>query len=362
MLQTIIVLIAVLAAVSLLPSPAPFLWVVRALTLSLAPPLALLAIVLAVVAAVDGNLVFAVLAAVVAGAQLCVAGAQLGQALAMGARPSVFAAFFDITGFLRARAPETHELTSRDGARLPLGIWHPADRHTTGPAVVLVHGGGWAGGNWRQLRAYANWLADNGYRAICISYRLAPPARWDVAPFDVLDAMKWVEDHAGELGVDPARIVLFGSSAGGHLALLAASLDEHPRPCGVVSVYGPVDLFSLYDSLRRKRFSPVDREVSPLVDFLGGTPQEVSSRWEWCSPIAHVRTAPARVCIITGANDQWVPIETVTPYVVALELPTLVALKRADHCFDLVWGSIPAQAARFAILEFVRQSVVASRR
>ncbi|MFD9701197.1 alpha/beta hydrolase [Lentzea sp. NPDC059081] len=80
---------------------------------------------------------------------------------------------------------------------------------------MLAHGGEWAGWNWRQLRAYANWLADNGYRAICVTYRLAPPARWDVAPFDVLEAMSWVEAHVGELGVDPSRIALFGSSAGG---------------------------------------------------------------------------------------------------------------------------------------------------
>ena len=353
--QTTIVLIAVLAAVSLSPSPAPVFWVVRALTLSLAPPLALLAAAMAVVAVFDGDLVFAVIAAVTAGAQVCVAGVQWGQALAMGARPSLFAVFFDLTGFLRARAPETHELVSRDGARLPLGVWHPADRTVTGPAVVLVHGGGWAGGNWRQLRAYANWLADNGYRAVCISYRLAPPARWDVAPFDVIDAVRWVEAHAGELGVDPDRIALFGSSAGGHLALLAASLGE-AKPRAIVSVYGPVDLFTLYDTLRRKGISPVDREVSPLVDFLGGTPQEVPERWEWSSPIAHVESAPARVCVVTGARDQWVPLETITPYMVAPELPTLVALKHADHCFDLIWGSISAQTARFVVLEVLRQA------
>ncbi|MGI5502314.1 alpha/beta hydrolase [Lentzea sp. CA-135723] len=354
MYQTGVVLIAVLAAVSLLPSPAPALWVVRALALSLAPPLALLAIALAVVAAFDGDLVFAIAAAVVAGAQVCVAGAQWGQARMMGARPSLVAAFLDLTGFLRARAPETRELVSRDGARLPLGVWHPADRTDAGPAVVLVHGGGWAGGNWRQLRAYASWLADNRYRAVCISYRLAPPARWDVAPFDVVDALHWVEEHAFELGIDPQRIALFGSSAGGHLALLAASLDE--RPCAVVSLYGPTDLLSLYDVLRRKPITPVDREVSPLVDFLGGAPEDVASRWEWSSPIAHIESAPARVCVVTGAQDQWVPLETITPYMVAPELPTLVALKRADHCFDLVWGSIPAQTARFAILEFLRQA------
>ncbi|MFD4636146.1 alpha/beta hydrolase fold domain-containing protein [Lentzea sp. NPDC058436] len=356
MYQTVIVLIGVLTAVALLPSPAPAFWVVRALTLSLAPPLALVAIALAVVAAVDGDPVFAVLAAVVCGAQVCVAGAQWGQALAMGARPSPFAAFFDLTGFLRARAPETHEVIARDGAALPLGVWHPADRAETGPAVVLVHGGGWAGGNWRQLRAYANWLADNGYRAVCVSYRLAPPARWDVAPFDVIDAVRWVEAHAGVLGVDPARIALFGSSAGGHLALLAASLGEPPSPRAVVSVYGPVDLLSLYDSLRRRRVTPVDREVSPLVDFLGGAPQDVPARWEWSSPIAHVESAPAHVCVVTGARDQWVPLETITPYAVAPEFPTLVALRQADHCFDLVWGSISAQTARFAVLRFLRQA------
>lgn len=356
MQQAGIVLIAVLTAVSLVPSPTPVLWVVRTLTLGLAPPLALLATALAVVAAFNGDLVFAVVAAVTAGVQICVAGTQWRQARAMGARPSLIIAFYDFTGFLRTRAPETHRLVSRDGTPLPLGVWHPADRTKPGPAVVLVHGGGWANGNWRQLRAYASWLADNGYRAVCISYRLAPPAQWDVAPYDVIDAVHWVEAHADELGVDPARIALFGSSAGGHLALLAASLGDQSSPQTVVALYGPVDLLSLYEALRRRRVSPVDREVSPLVDFLGGTPRDVADRWEWSSPIAHLETAPVRVCVVTGTNDQWVPLESITPYMVAPELPTLVALERADHCFDLVWGSISAQTARFAVLEFLRQA------
>ncbi|MDX3661763.1 hypothetical protein PV646_31050 [Streptomyces sp. ID05-26A] len=41
----------------------------------------------------------------------------------------------------------------------------------------------------------------------------------------------------------------------------------------------------------------------------------------------------------------------------AVELPTLVALKQADHCFDLVWGSLPAQTARFAIMRFLNHAL-----
>ncbi|WP_177229666.1 hypothetical protein [Lentzea albida] len=51
---------------------------------------------------VNGNLVFAVAAAVTAGVRVCVAGAQWGQALALGARPSPLATLFDLTGFLGA--------------------------------------------------------------------------------------------------------------------------------------------------------------------------------------------------------------------------------------------------------------------
>ena len=97
------------------------------------------------------------------------------------------------------------------------------------PAVVFVHGGGWDQGS-PGGSLLPGWLADRGYVVFDIDYRLATPTSpsWQQATGDVKCAVGWVNDHAARFGVDPERIGLLGSSAGGHLALLAAYSTSEP--------------------------------------------------------------------------------------------------------------------------------------
>lgn len=99
---------------------------------------------------------------------------------------------------------------------VPEGAGARGRRH---PAVVLVHGGGWDQGS-RGGSLLPGWLAGRGYVVFDIDYRLATPTSpsWQQATGDVKCAVGWVNDHAARFGVDPERIALLGSSAGGHLA------------------------------------------------------------------------------------------------------------------------------------------------
>ena len=99
---------------------------------------------------------------------------------------------------------------------VPEGAGVRGRRH---PAVVLVHGGGWDQGS-RGGSLLPGWLAGRGYVVFDIDYRLATPTSpsWQQATGDVKCAVGWVNDHAARFGVDPERIALLGSSAGGHLA------------------------------------------------------------------------------------------------------------------------------------------------
>ncbi|MBB03297.1 MAG: lipase [Planctomyces sp.] len=97
------------------------------------------------------------------------------------------------------------------------------------PAIVFFHGGGWVGGKPGQFDEHAKYLADRGMVAVQVEYRLLNRAKRDTPPTicveDARDALAWVREHAGELGIDTNRIATAGGSAGGHLAAYLGTVD-----------------------------------------------------------------------------------------------------------------------------------------
>ncbi len=96
------------------------------------------------------------------------------------------------------------------------------------PAIVIVHGGGWAAGS-KTDAVYQGLLLDyarQGYVTTSVEYRLTREAPFPTAVADVKCAVKWVRAHAKQLGVDPDRIGAYGHSAGAHLVMMAALVPE----------------------------------------------------------------------------------------------------------------------------------------
>ncbi len=90
------------------------------------------------------------------------------------------------------------------------------------PALVIVHGGGWAGGS-KSVDVFQNMMieyAEKGYVTINVEYRLTGEAGFPACIEDVKNAVRWLRAHAEELQVDPERIGSYGHSAGAHLALM----------------------------------------------------------------------------------------------------------------------------------------------
>ncbi len=134
-----------------------------------------------------------------------------------------------------------------------LDAYEPAGVAGPLPAVVLVHGGGHVSGDKCQLGSQAIQLARDGFAVFDVNYPLATATQptFPNPVYDVMDAVAWVRAHAGALGADPARIALFGGSAGGNLAMSAAFaaplVDPQAEVTAVADWSGTSDVLSLVD-------------------------------------------------------------------------------------------------------------------
>ena len=111
-----------------------------------------------------------------------------------------------------------------DDRTLEMDIYRPKKTWGTLPAIVCIHGGGWAKGNRLNHARVAQALAARGYVAATISYRLSGEAQFPAQIHDCKAAVRFLRANANEYGIDSDRIGAIGLSAGGHLvALLATS-------------------------------------------------------------------------------------------------------------------------------------------
>jgi acetyl esterase len=130
-------------------------------------------------------------------------------------------------------------------ASIPIRVYRPVDDDTFTGAVMFFHGGGFVIGDLDTHDAVCRELCvGTGCTVIAVDYRLAPEHRFPAAVEDCWDATRWVVDHADELHIDPARLVVAGDSAGGNLAAVIALLArQHGGPdlALQVLVYPAVD-------------------------------------------------------------------------------------------------------------------------
>ncbi|WP_439538100.1 alpha/beta fold hydrolase [Sphingomonas sp.] len=188
------------------------------------------------------------------------------------------------------------------------------------PVLVVIHGGAWARGErpkgWSGYRRFV----DAGFAVVSVQYRLAGQARAPAAVEDVRCVMGWIARAAEREGLDSKRIVLVGTSAGAHLALMAASIDKNegldPAECGpapqaaaVIDFYGPTDL-------RPQSFGAWN---SPSIGNWVGQGEAGAAMAARMSPITRVRPGLPPVFIVHGDADPVVPLAASTALKAALE-------------------------------------------
>ena len=194
---------------------------------------------------------------------------------------------------------------------LKLDIARPAEGDGPFPAVFVIHGGGWAGGNKKDMRPALSEFARHGYVAISPQYRFAPKDTFPAQVHDVKAAVRWIKSHAKDYEVDPNHFGAIGFSAGGHLAMMlgltgaadglegeAAEGSPDTKIQAVVNYFGPTDLAA----------TDYPEVTQPIINrFLGGTPKEKSKEAAQASPLTFVSKGDAPILTFQGTKDPLVP-------------------------------------------------------
>lgn len=182
------------------------------------------------------------------------------------------------------------------------------------PVVVLVHGGGWSGGDkagadkpnsGADITPWFEPLAEAGFLVVSINYRLAPAHRWPAALDDTRAALRWVRAHIAEHGGDPSRVAIMGHSAGGQLALFAAMPDDDGGAL-VQAVIGCAAVSDLVSDTQR-RGGP-STSLQALLDLSPETTPDALVRLAEASPLMRVAAGYAPTLLLHGDADKTVPL------------------------------------------------------
>ena len=182
------------------------------------------------------------------------------------------------------------------------------------PAVVIIHGGGWAKGDKGREREFvsAAMLAKAGYVAISINYQTRKGKRWPGNLHDCKNAVRWLRKNAAELGVDGSRIGVIGGSAGGHLALMVAYTGDDPKlspqdlyPGISDKVSACVDMYGITNLLTRQVADKAGKPTGELKEhrLFSKKRDEAPAKWRNASPVTYVDQNSPPTLIIHGTKD-----------------------------------------------------------
>jgi len=219
-----------------------------------------------------------------------------------------------------------------------LDLYLPSGATQSLPVIVWLHAGGWRSGNRTQAPDLSRHFAMHGFAMASIDYRLSGEAKFPAQLHDVKSAIRWLRANAERYGLDDRRIGLWGASAGGHLAALAALTphDEfgppddgasmhHDVPTNVqavVTAYAPIDFLSM-DEQRDEAVITVEdpsafvlppgartSDARSYESLLIGAP--INDRPDLvraASPLTYVSVGAPPFLLVHGRSDRAVPVQ-----------------------------------------------------
>lgn len=219
------------------------------------------------------------------------------------------------------------------------------------PCIVVIHGGGWRSGDKSCFSHIAGALAEQGFAAACIGYRLLPEVEFPAPVLDCKAAVRWVRANAAKHGIDPDLIGAIGGSAGGHLVAMlgtsdrVAKLEGDGGNAGVSSrVQAVVAMATPADMTRLGERSKLDADIAKLI-----------------SPVTHVTKDSAPLLLLHGTKDALVPMAQsellLEKYRKAGAGAELVKIEGGPHAF---WNGAQFDQTMKLALTFFRETLPAS--
>ena len=218
---------------------------------------------------------------------------------------------------------------SVNGVELQLDVFEPKGFKVTDrrPAIVFFFGGGWNGGSTKQFYPQAQAMAEQGMVAFSADYRVK--SRNKTTPFECVkdgkSAIRWVREHAAELGVDPDRIVAAGGSAGGHVAActgIIKGVEDDAEKLSVSSVPNAMILFNPVLDTTKKGYGAKNFKPDQQTEL---------------SPVHHIHKGIVPTLVFHGTADKTVPFENAEHFTRLMKEAgnecVLVPYKGKDHGF-----------------------------
>lgn len=191
-----------------------------------------------------------------------------------------------------------------DTTELHLKIYYP-NNYTQGksyPSIVFFFGGGWITGSFNQFQEHAKYLATKGMIAITADYRFQK--RDHTTPFEAIadgrSAIRYLRQHAPQLGIDPHKLAAGGGSAGGQIAAAADLTPDHNKN-------EDLTISSRPDAL--VLFNPVFNNGPGNYGY-----DRIGARYKEVSPFHNIKPGAAPSIIFFGTKDQLVTVDTARAY------------------------------------------------
>lgn len=204
---------------------------------------------------------------------------------------------------------------TKTGTReLKLDIYIPRYRNGKLPVAINLHGGGWCAGS--KLAVPFKKLLLQNFVVFSPEYRLAPKDIFPAQLDDVCSALKWIDENAYNYGADNSRILIYGGSAGGHLALLAGLKcpENIRRKVKTIGAFGaPTDLVNFIKDTENAPFDNVFKHAGdnhPIRQLLGCHAQTCPDKALAASPVNAVELYSGKmpaIFLAHGTADHIVP-------------------------------------------------------
>jgi acetyl esterase/lipase len=268
-----------------------------------------------------------------------------------GAKPFSLGRLWSLGG-PAPRRPQTMTYSEAAGG-LELDFY-AAEREAAAACIIMLHTGGWDNGTRREFLQLNEHLAARGYAVAAIDYRLAPIHPWPAQMEDTIAAIRYLEDRAEELGVDPKKFVLMGRSAGGQIAEAVSVTGKQPGVVGCIALYAPADLHFAFKYADKKDILDSDKL---LRQYMGGTPEEKKQNYDSASPYLQVNPNTPPTLLIHGASDELVWVKQSERYAARLKEQgvkhVFLRLPWATHALDYSWNSPGGQLTTWAVEQFL---------